>query len=181
MFFYRLFVLLLFAIERSIALKCYSCGDENIFLGQEYPSPSPCDEMERSENLDMFTIECPQEFLGCITQFKGKEITRTCDTLAIDDCKTANGITYCYCSQDLCNGKQSRIDAHKAYRDVLINYPSDDEDYSEMSGLGQPDDDDDLEDDEKYESSSSQTSANSWIILVLGLNFLLLKTLLVIH
>lgn len=30
---------------------------------------------------------------------------RTCNRFSIDDCKTANRVTYCYCNTDRCNGK----------------------------------------------------------------------------
>lgn len=185
MFFYRLFVLLLFAIGASIALKCYSCGEENIYLGHEYRTPLPCEDMDKSENLENFIIECPDNFLGCTTQFKDNEVTRTCDTVPlIDDCKTANGITYCYCSQDLCNGKQSRADAHKASRDLLTNgnnnYPSDDEDYAEMSGHGTNSDEED--ESEENDSSSYSNRASSrwnptgWVCLVVSVNVFMLRT-----
>ena len=28
---------------------------------------------------------------------------RTCASIDIDDCKPANGVTYCYCKNELCN------------------------------------------------------------------------------
>ena len=76
--------------------------------------------------------------------------------LAIDDCKTANSIQYCYCSQDLCNyskTKSQNSDAGTSSRDILINYPSDDEDYDDAveldnsSGMGSDNFADDLNDD----------------------------------
>lgn len=34
-------------------------------------------------------------------------IVRTCNRFSIDDCKTANRVTYCYCNADRCNGPDS--------------------------------------------------------------------------
>lgn len=34
----------------------------------------------------------------------GEDSIRTCDTVSINDCQTANGVRYCYCNKDLCNG-----------------------------------------------------------------------------
>lgn len=35
----------------------------------------------------------------------GTEVIRTCDPLALNDCKVANKVTYCYCNGDLCNSR----------------------------------------------------------------------------
>lgn len=36
----------------------------------------------------------------------GTDVTRTCDQLPINDCQTANGVEYCYCTTDLCNDRK---------------------------------------------------------------------------
>lgn len=70
--------------------------------------------------------------------FAGGQIIRTCDNLQINDCKSANGVKYCYCSSDLCNGKYTPpptsqpidiIDEHDRK-----SFMSDDEDLMEASG-----------------------------------------------
>lgn len=35
----------------------------------------------------------------------GTIITRKCEIIALEDCKVANKVSYCYCSTDLCNGE----------------------------------------------------------------------------
>lgn len=67
----------------------------------------------------------------------GNQVIRTCDTLALNDCKIANKVTYCYCNGDLCNSRpassfgiddQSNYDAEDQNTDA-------DEDYGdEFSG-----------------------------------------------
>lgn len=56
----------------------------------------------------------------------GTDVTRTCDSLPINDCQTANGIEYCYCNTDLCN-KKKEIPI-KTKHETLF----DDEDTSDM-------------------------------------------------
>lgn len=69
----------------------------------------------------------------------GNEVIRTCDTLALNDCKMANKVTYCYCDGDLCNSgpvSSFKIDDQSNY-----GAPNDDdtdveEDYGdEFSGM----------------------------------------------
>lgn len=37
-------------------------------------------------------------------------LSRTCERIGLDDCKTANFIEYCYCTKDLCNENHGGID-----------------------------------------------------------------------
>lgn len=67
---------------------------------------------------------------------------RTCDTLALNDCKMANKVTYCYCDGDLCNSRpassfrindQSNYDASES---GALDDDQEDEDYGdEFSGM----------------------------------------------
>lgn len=77
-------------------------------------------------------------------------MTRTCDLYGINDCQTANGIKYCYCNANRCNGKAATatIDDDDAntekshpidHRRNPILREADDEDYADDDG------DDDIE------------------------------------
>lgn len=78
----------------------------------------------------------------------GTEVTRTCDLYGINDCQTANGIKYCYCNANRCNGKatittsnrpSSSVNPNKIdHRRNPILREADDEDYVDN-------DDDDIE------------------------------------
>lgn len=67
----------------------------------------------------------------------GNEVIRTCDTLALNDCKIANKVTYCYCNGDLCNSRPASsfgIDDQSNY-DAEDQNTDTDEDYGdEFSG-----------------------------------------------
>ncbi|XP_055388207.1 putative uncharacterized protein DDB_G0277255 [Condylostylus longicornis] len=96
--------------------------------------------------LEKFTMKCPEDYQGCITQIQDGKVTRSCDVMPIDDCETANGVTYCYCSYDLCNiddeTKSNSVSTRTqtSFKSLIIEKSSyispyfDDEDYSEMSG-----------------------------------------------
>ena len=64
----------------------------------------------------------------------GKEVIRTCDTLALNDCKMANKVMYCYCNGDLCNSRP----ASSFSIDDQSNYDASDAD----GGPGSDEDDD---------------------------------------
>ena len=34
---------------------------------------------------------------------------RTCAPIGVDDCETANGVTYCYCKNELCNNPSKKL------------------------------------------------------------------------
>ncbi|XP_055698363.1 uncharacterized protein LOC129798903 [Phlebotomus papatasi] len=146
------------ACTMTSARRCYICGN-----GSEEPfrtggrgrgvretearikSSVSCTEFERSSSMDQFIMECPNDFVGCITQIDGNEIVRTCDSLPLNDCQTANGVKYCYCNTDLCNGKlvtpptrnvnENRQKNHRAPADEDEDI-TDDEDFMEASGMG---------------------------------------------
>lgn len=103
-------------IQPTLARMCYVCGagSEEPFMQTsrgklEYSDmdiPLSCDEFETSDNLDKFIFTCPSNYVGCITQSDGTDVTRTCDVLSLNDCQTANGVEYCYCADDLCNNRK---------------------------------------------------------------------------
>ena len=37
---------------------------------------------------------------------------RTCAKVSLNDCKQANGVTYCYCKNELCNNPSRKLDTH---------------------------------------------------------------------
>lgn len=81
-----------------------------------------CSNFESSSKVS-YIKECPPETHSCSIQQSGNIVTRSCENIQLDDCKTANNIEYCYCSRDLCN-------------DVfVVNNVSDDEDLFEGSGV----------------------------------------------
>ena len=44
--------------------------------------------------------------------FTDGSVMRTCAKLKVpvDDCKTANDVTYCYCKRELCNNPSQKLD-----------------------------------------------------------------------
>lgn len=117
-------------INHTGALKCYVC--------HETTSPHSCDEFEKSEPeaLEKFVVECKEPYVGCLTQKQGDNTIRDCDVYAFNDCQSANGISYCYCSKDRCNGPDITRKMESTFID-LSN--TDDEDYVDMSGNGNSD------------------------------------------
>ncbi|KAB0801004.1 hypothetical protein PPYR_05358 [Photinus pyralis] len=115
-----IYVLLLLA-RSSTSLNCYVCGfDEHL----------NCTNFNNF-NRDLFAQKCPPDSRGCITQTEGEKIiTMGCDDFHLNDCQLANGIEYCYCNTNLCNGNTS-------IKKSITHNPSlnDDEDLSEGSGL----------------------------------------------
>ncbi|GAB0093725.1 hypothetical protein DMENIID0001_088990 [Sergentomyia squamirostris] len=145
------------AFSLTSARRCYICGS-----GSEEPfraggrgrgvrgtsearikSSVSCTEFERSSSMDQFIMECPDDYVGCITQIDGNEIVRTCDSLPLNDCQTANGVKYCYCNTDLCNGKlvtpptrNVNEHLHRSTHHEHDDDITDDEDFMEASGMG---------------------------------------------
>jgi len=93
--------------------KCFVCGPEGgkpedlYQLKKSFPNmvvPS-CSKYKQS-NKDQYLIDCPPGLsTGCLTKFEenGSIIMCTCAPIAIEDCKKANGINYCYCKKEGCN------------------------------------------------------------------------------
>lgn len=136
-------LLLSTAIDQASGIRCYVCGDPSDLPGvrpeQSDTSLLSCEEFDRSQgdSLKKFIVDCPNHYKGCITQKQGNNVYRACDTVAFDDCQSANGITYCYCSGNLCNapGAMKLSTTSAAYIDLNKVEPlTDDEDYVDASG-----------------------------------------------
>lgn len=98
----------------------------------------------------------------------GNTEIRTCNQYQIDDCKTANRVTYCYCNTDRCNGKSQKeiseltmLEAtstiHRSPGRIGINLPDSDIDDDEGG--------DDDEEEENFDGSgleSTLTTLNSF-------------------
>ncbi|XP_055635241.1 uncharacterized protein LOC129775061 [Toxorhynchites rutilus septentrionalis] len=150
------------------ARRCYVCGEggdapfrtamaaaaasssvhhQRASLGSLPNIVTTCEDFERDrEELDKYVLECPPSYTSCLTQVDGDMELRTCgESLSINDCKSANKIDYCYCSEDLCNGlkrTQIRQDIENSRRRAQSEHlrqhepsTSDDEDLSESSGM----------------------------------------------
>lgn len=93
-----------------------------------------------------------------VFMFTGTEVTRTCDSLPMNDCQTANGIEYCYCTEDLCNKK--KVIPTRMHHDTFY----DDEDASdgfESSGYGARDTISDGAAETTVTTTSSASSSSS--------------------
>lgn len=113
-------------IGSGLAHKCFVCGpDGGRFedmkeMKRNFPDMKKTDvplcSKYRHHSRDSFVKECPPTSHGCLTKIEGGgSIIRTCAPVAIDDCKVANGVTYCYCSSDKCNTPDRRLsDPHPA-------------------------------------------------------------------
>jgi len=67
-----------------------------------------CSHYHNSRRHD-FIQECPKDSKGCLTQFEDGSMLRTCASIGVDDCETANGVTYCYCKNELCNNPSKKL------------------------------------------------------------------------
>ena len=92
---------------------------------------------------------------------------RTCAKIAFEECKVANGVTYCYCKSELCNNPDRKLSDPGSNlvssRDQLIiehasssSHQGDDEDYDEYEGSGDYNyypysPEDDTENDDMYD------------------------------
>lgn len=93
------------ACTMTSARRCYICGN-----GSEEPfrtggrgrgvretearikSSVSCTEFERSSSMDQFIMECPNDFVGCITQIDGKAFTN----IKLSTCNYAIKVTQEY-------------------------------------------------------------------------------------
>lgn len=100
-------------------------------------APRSCLDFDRSDSLEDFVRDCPEGYLGCSTEISGNSVKRGCDTLALDDCKIANGVRYCYCKDDLCNRQPAE--------QIPFLQRGEDEEDEDLR-----DDGDDEDDDEEY-------------------------------
>nr|XP_040222496.2 uncharacterized protein LOC120949330 [Anopheles coluzzii]XP_040222497.2 uncharacterized protein LOC120949330 [Anopheles coluzzii]XP_040222498.2 uncharacterized protein LOC120949330 [Anopheles coluzzii] len=143
------------------ARKCYICGEGADGPFRTLPThhgqssvptvEGTCEDFRPEEK---YAFDCPPTYTSCLTQVDGDIEIRTCgENLAINDCKSANSIDYCYCSTDLCNQltraeirrsiETSLMHAHHRNRlgggagmhHQLPPNNSDDEDMAESSGM----------------------------------------------
>lgn len=98
--------------------KCFVCGPdggkpEDLYqLKKSFPNMSvPSCSKYKQSNKDQYLIDCPPGLSnGCLTKFEENgSIMRTCAPIAIEDCKKANGINYCYCKKEGCNTPERRL------------------------------------------------------------------------
>jgi len=110
---------LILSIETTEGHKCFVCAPDlpkrtnhhelkNMFGSIRIPKCSHFQSSRKSEYIQ----NCPKETMGCITQFEDGSVMRTCAKLKVpvDDCKTANDVTYCYCKRELCNNPSQKLD-----------------------------------------------------------------------
>ncbi|XP_055550853.1 uncharacterized protein LOC129733214 [Wyeomyia smithii] len=149
------------------ARRCYVCGEgaeapfrtvlgADGMLHRRSPAASgslpnivtTCEDFEQDQDeLNKYVLDCPPSYTSCLTQVDGDMELRTCgENLSINDCKSANKIDYCYCSEDLCNSlkrtqirreiEDSQLGIQSQHLHQREPHNSDDEDLSESSGMG---------------------------------------------
>jgi len=105
-------------VQTGSSHKCYVCGPdggkpEDLYqLKKSFPTVNvqACSKYKQS-NKEQYLLECPPGLSnGCLTKFEENgSIMRTCAPIAIEDCKKANGINYCYCKKEGCNTPERRL------------------------------------------------------------------------
>lgn len=173
--------------------RCFVCAPsprkaiDNQELGKMFGNTQihKCSQYHRSRKHE-FIQECPKESTGCLTKFEDGSVMRTCAPISVDDCKEANGVTYCYCRSPLCNTpdkklsdprssfQKNTVSNHEEESDGLtINTASaqmsvsdhDDEDL--LEGSGDYDDTyypEDYHEEEEYADYSDQTDPPPFIV-----------------
>lgn len=96
--------------------RCYVCvpksGPTVAEVTQMFPEGPKVPSCDRFDEGEAYIRECPSSAnYGCLTQTEGTRMTKTCSDIDIEDCKTANKITYCYCKGDLCNRERESSEA----------------------------------------------------------------------
>jgi len=109
---------LIFQIARPVSsFQCYVCAPdegkpEDIYtLRKSFPSHhlQPCSKYNKS-NKHLYLLDCPTGNNGCLTKFEASgSVMRSCAPIAIEDCKEANGINYCYCKKEGCNTPDRKL------------------------------------------------------------------------
>ncbi|XP_059480946.1 uncharacterized protein LOC132199882 [Neocloeon triangulifer] len=73
----------------------------------------------KAQNLD-----CPYEAQsGCLTQTKGKHVSKMCSNIPVQDCQVANGVEYCYCRGEMCNKQQQEAPSNQVPKAVTRRPP----------------------------------------------------------
>ncbi|OXA50657.1 hypothetical protein Fcan01_14057 [Folsomia candida] len=87
--------------------RCYVCLPPNrvsreakdilAMFGREDPREiADCAEFT-PENANSYEFNCPPGFGGCLN------VSRACSKYRLNDCKKANSVEFCYCTEPLCN------------------------------------------------------------------------------
>jgi len=110
--------ILLQTICTVTSFKCYVCSpdegkpEDMYTLRKSFPHHKiePCSKYN-SNNKDKYLLECPHGGgSGCLTKFEANgSVMRNCAPIAIEDCKEANGVNYCYCKTQGCNTPERRL------------------------------------------------------------------------
>ncbi|KAF4516793.1 hypothetical protein B566_EDAN004632 [Ephemera danica] len=64
------------------------------------------------EEEQPLALMCPRNVeAGCLTQttLSGGQVSKMCSNIPVDDCKSANGVEYCYCRGEMCNVKSKPL------------------------------------------------------------------------
>jgi len=106
-------------IQAVYAHKCYVClpdkgrPEEVSQLKRQFSKTkiSLCSQYKTSLR-DSYLLTCPEGSNGCLTVFDDDgSVIRTCAPIQFDECKKANTVNYCYCSNQGCNSPESRLPA----------------------------------------------------------------------
>jgi len=122
--FYAQFILLLPLIHSVFGHKCYVCAPDHgkpedlSQLKRAFPDVKiPLCSQYKSELQHQYLMECPPDSKGCLTKFEENgSIMRTCQKYGIEDCKVANSINYCYCSQEGCNTPDPELSSSEGWK-----------------------------------------------------------------
>jgi len=105
-------------IHSASSFKCYVCApdegkpEDMYTLRKSFPSHHilPCSQYTK-HNKHKYLLQCPHGGTnGCLTKFEANgSVMRTCAPIAIEDCKEANGINYCYCKKEGCNTPERKL------------------------------------------------------------------------
>eukprot|EP00096_Caligus_rogercresseyi_P011226 TRINITY_DN434_c2_g1_i1.p1 TRINITY_DN434_c2_g1~~TRINITY_DN434_c2_g1_i1.p1 ORF type:complete len:248 (-),score=53.40 TRINITY_DN434_c2_g1_i1:1118-1861(-) len=138
-----LFVLSLCSFVSLVeAHRCFVCipsvkKNDNEVLGliNEFSGDTiqKCEDFRESDR-EGFIKECPEDSIGCLTQFQDRTFLRSCARVGIDICEEANNVTYCYCSSNECNTPEPRLVDPPSYISHNNELFEDDEDSYEASG-----------------------------------------------
>lgn len=116
-----LFIVIVVFTHEVSSHRCYVCApshshkkhtNDYLKLKKEFPDSKirKCSEFHKSIKDD-FIKECSKGVKGCLTKFEAGSVMRSCAQpgVSVDDCKDANGITYCYCKNNECNSAEKKI------------------------------------------------------------------------
>lgn len=110
-------LLQLLLVASGLCHQCYVCSPDDgkaedlAQLSKFFPDTQvPSCSQYRPHLAPHYLLDCPPATAqGCLTKFEGSSVMRTCAPVAIDDCKTANSVQYCYCSTPGCNSPGGKL------------------------------------------------------------------------